>query len=398
MKIVWISHSGIQRGGAENSLVETVKALVALGHEAHVVIPSRGGLDRALMEAGASVSALPYVWWVDQPQWQTAVNRVRKTVRNLRVWPTLSKTLKASRPELVVSNTLTVPVGALAAKSAGIAHLWYIREFGKEDLNLSFDLGDRFSTSVIKRLSRFVIVNSIAVQTKFQKWIPAEKIRLNYPAVSMPVFPSRPTSFNGSLRLVLVGRTAPAKRQEDAIRAVSLLANKSIDVRLSLVGADDGEYAAFLRGLARDMNVRNRVRFIEFTKDWMSHVADAQVALMCSSSEAFGRTTIEAMKMGKPVVGASAGGTVELIKNDWNGMLYGPGRHEELADRIETLYHDGDLLRRMGSNAYEWSHASFNLEKSVNNLLGIFGEALSLNHSSSSRKDRNVSLKTRAQL
>jgi glycosyltransferase involved in cell wall biosynthesis len=47
--------------------------------------------------------------------------------------------------------------------------------------------------------------------------------------------------------------------------------------------------------------------------------------------EGFGRVTVEAMKVGRPVVGANGGGTVELIRDGWNGLFYRLGDAVDLA-------------------------------------------------------------------
>jgi glycosyltransferase involved in cell wall biosynthesis len=104
------------------------------------------------------------------------------------------------------------------------------------------------------------------------------------------------------------------------------------------------------------------VDFVPFTQNPFPHVAGADLALMCSRGEGFGRVTVEAMKLGKPVIGARSGGTVELIRDGWNGFLYPLGDIEELGRRIHVLHRDRALLKEMGSHAREWSRETFNLE------------------------------------
>ena len=56
---------------------------------------------------------------------------------------------------------------------------------------------------------------------------------------------------------------------------------------------------------------------------------------MCSRAEAFGRVTVEAMKLGLPVIGAARGATPELVRDGWNGLLYAHGDANELAGKID---------------------------------------------------------------
>ena len=54
-------------------------------------------------------------------------------------------------------------------------------------------------------------------------------------------------------------------------------------------------------------------------------IEQADIGLTCSRNEAFGRTTVEALLMGKPVIGTNTGGTVDLISDGVDGLLYPPG-------------------------------------------------------------------------
>jgi glycosyltransferase involved in cell wall biosynthesis len=116
---------------------------------------------------------------------------------------------------------------------------------------------------------------------------------------------------------------------------------------------------------------------VPFTDDPYSYFASSDVALMCSGCEAFGRVTVEAMKFGKPVIGSRAGGTRELIRDGWNGLLYEPGNPEDLAAKISRLSDHRQLLAQMGVNAKAWSHSTFRPDQYGSQLEKAFQEVLS---------------------
>ena len=99
---------------------------------------------------------------------------------------------------------------------------------------------------------------------------------------------------------------------------------------------------------------------------------------MCSHREAFGRVTVEAMKMGKPVVGAAIDATKELIQDGCNGLLYRVGDANDLAQKIGTLYHDREKLAVMSERARTWALDRFTTRRYSNDLRAIFEEALSI--------------------
>lgn len=242
-----------------------------------------------------------------------------------------------------------------------------------------FDLGDRLSFSLVRSLSDVVLVNSKAVWEKFSSRLDEGRFRLAYYSVGIGSGHESghvlPRTQNGPLNTVQVGFLAPWKRQEDAIRAVGLLVGRGLDVRLRLLGRSHRGHRSTLRRLAEELGVADRVEFLEFTPDPSPHVAAADVALMCSLNEAFGRVTVEAMKLGKPVVGADSGGTPELITDGWNGFLYRPGDAVDLSLKLEALYSDRALVEQLGANARSWATATFTEEAFASALLDAFADA-----------------------
>lgn len=65
----------------------------------------------------------------------------------------------------------------------------------------------------------------------------------------------------------------------------------------------------------------------------MQFIRMADVVLICSHWEPFGRVTVEAMLAGKPVI-AISGATVELIHDGVTGLLYDPGNYSVLANKM----------------------------------------------------------------
>jgi glycosyltransferase involved in cell wall biosynthesis len=82
------------------------------------------------------------------------------------------------------------------------------------------------------------------------------------------------------------------------------------------------------------------------------------------------------MKAGKPVIGADHGGTSELISDGLNGLKFAAGDSEDLARKIEILYHDENMRREMGERAQDWALTNFNREKFGRDLLQILEEAV----------------------
>jgi len=372
MKIVWLSHSEGLAAGAELCLWEGTRGLVSSGHDLHVIAPARGRLAERLTDSNVPVTVIPYRWWMH--------SRLRlplkRLYQNVVAAKRIAELFRQLRPDVAISNTLTIPSGAWAARQAGIPHVWYIHEFGREDHGLKFDLGKRLSLGMVSRLSDAVIVNSHAVRRKFSTAIKASRLHVIYYAVDFAIPPAAVELQEDPFRLCLIGRICAGKGQEDALRAVGRLREKGIGAYLSLVGNENADYGRFLRRLAKDLAIESQVAFVAFTEDPFAIMTRSHAALMCSRSEAFGRVTVEAMKLGKPVVGVDRGATSELIHDGKTGLLYPPGDAEALSRKIELLVRDRSLLKALGENAREWSHRTCSLETYTAALYGILKKAL----------------------
>ena len=174
---------------------------------------------------------------------------------------------------------------------------------------------------------------------------------------------------------MLVGRGAPGKGQHLALHALTLLSRAGLDLTLTLVGSGGPRYDALLASIAARAGVADRVRLVGQVADPTPYVLGADVALVPSRAEAFGRVTVEAMKLGRPVVGAASGGTLELVQDNVTGLLHPPDDSGALADQVARLYHDRALLARLGARAREWATAAFTHEQYAADLTAVLFEA-----------------------
>jgi Glycosyl transferases group 1 len=92
-------------------------------------------------------------------------------------------------------------------------------------------------------------------------------------------------------------------------------------------------------------------RFIgwQSQEDLPAHLFAADVLVMPTiAQEALGRTAVEAMAAGKPVVASRIGGLPFTVADGATGLLCEPGDPADLARKLETLLDDPALRERMG--------------------------------------------------
>jgi glycosyltransferase involved in cell wall biosynthesis len=80
----------------------------------------------------------------------------------------------------------------------------------------------------------------------------------------------------------------------------------------------------------------------------------------------------------KPVIAAKAGGALEIVSNEENGLLVGPGDPEALAGAVERLSSDAHFAGRLAKTGYESAYRRFaidsivrEIENHIRKVLGI---------------------------
>ncbi|WP_431230967.1 glycosyltransferase family 4 protein [Mycolicibacterium psychrotolerans] len=273
------------------------------------------------------------------------------------------------RPSMVLTNTMTIPSHAIAAKILGIPHHWIVREFGRDDHQLWFLFGYRRTVRLIGSLSDSVVFNSHAVERAMLELDPTMTTHVIYPAVDTELTTPPQRQPGERLRAVLVGYFSEAKGQQLAIEAIAIARNAGVDIELTLVGAGNNQP---FRAVAQRLGVDDLVTIDGPTRDVPRYWAAAHVGLMCSQSEAFGRVTVEAMRAGIPVCGTNSGGTPEIIEPGVAGLLSPAGDADALAANLIALEADEGLRRRLAQGALE-SSQRFGRDRHDGELATILG-------------------------
>lgn len=360
MKVCLITlANSVENWGAERSFLATIDALKEWGVECFVMLPSHGGLlSRELSSRGITYCVIPYKWWTSSntPLWK----RLGRTILHLAMAIPIAVKIRQWQCDIVYTNTISICVGAFAAALLGRPHVWHIREFGYEDHNWVFDLGQNLSLWLIDKLSSICIVNSKAIAQKYQQFITPSKVKVIYQSVSVTPGSLLATVTPAALfKCLIVGRLVEGKRQEDAIRAIGELVNMGVRAELYIVGEGESQYPQYLQAIVTENKLEKHVTFVGYVDNAFPFMQSADVVLVCSRCEAFGRVTVEGMLARKPVVGTRSGGTKELIQDGFNGFLYTPGDYKELAQKIRYLYEHPAVAKQMGENGRQWATSQF---------------------------------------
>jgi glycosyltransferase involved in cell wall biosynthesis len=154
------------------------------------------------------------------------------------------------------------------------------------------------------------------------------------------------------VQLLYVGRLTPEKDLPTLFRAYRKAAAQRPDRPIRLMLAGDGAYSSRMRHLApRDATFVGYVEGRALSRVY----SGADVFVFPSRVETLGNVVLEAMASGLPVIGVDQGGTVENVRDGFNGLLVPAGDADRFAEAILRLADDVALRRRLGGNARGWA-------------------------------------------
>ena len=135
--------------------------------------------------------------------------------------------------------------------------------------------------------------------------------------------------------ILMPARLTAWKGHEIAIRSLALI--KGHNLKLVIIGdlQKRFKYKKFLENLVIKLGLNDKVLFLQQTRDLPAFMMLADLVISCSKKpEAFGRTILEAQAMGRPVIAFNHGGSVELIKENKNGILSPAFNIKKFAENI----------------------------------------------------------------
>jgi glycosyltransferase involved in cell wall biosynthesis len=148
---------------------------------------------------------------------------------------------------------------------------------------------------------------------------------------------------------LFASRLSPLKRADLVLRALA----EPEAAHLRCVFGGEGEEAASLERLARDLGIGDRVRFTGRLDETslVDHLARCRAVVFVPQQEDYGFVTVEAFASAKAVITcADSGGPLELVRNGQNGVVCAP-TPAALARACGALMHDTGLAQRLGAQA-----------------------------------------------
>lgn len=149
--------------------------------------------------------------------------------------------------------------------------------------------------------------------------------------------------------LVTTGRLTHKNAIDDVIRSLTMLPDN-----ISFVIIGKGMLGESLQKLAKDLNVKDRVKFLGFVdyNDIPKYLRACDIFIRPSRSEGFGNSFIEAMASGLPVIATPVGGITDFITDKETGFFCTPDNPKSIAVAVKQIISDKKTTISVIRNAY----------------------------------------------
>ena len=376
MNILYIVHDN-KKGGAAISFIEMISR-IRREHNVYVLTPhKRGFLPHKLDEMKIPHYNAHFFWWeIAVPDNKMAayfrlfVYRVLNVYNYIEAYR-LKRMILQKDIDIIHSNSSVINFGALLSKRTGIPHIWHLREFG-EDFGFKKVVSQKRYQRELNEYADCFIAISKSLKNKFSNVIEENRIIQIYNGVDetksyeKDICPKR----SEVVKFLISGNYCKEKGQADVVKAAMELYEQGLKgFRVYLAGGGDFEEP---RRLVVENGLQNVVEFCGFIDDMQQLRKDVDVEIVACKYEAFGRVTIEAMRMSNPVIGTNTGGTPELITDGVNGFLFEYGNYIQLAECMKKYILDHTLAAKMGAKAYQTMKGKFTPDENAKRILEVY--------------------------
>ncbi len=287
--------------------------------------------------------------------------------------------------DLIHTNTILNPEGALAAVRLRLPHVWHCRELVGRDNPFPMALDGEALGRYLENHSSVLVANSRAAAAPLAPLLGSDVLEVVPNGIDFSRFRYRLRDADKTPIVVgmVGGLTAQVKKHKLLVAAAAQV-DKSLPIEWRIYGNDPSQggavrgdaYCDALHDQIAEAGLTERFRWPGYVADPVAVMDQLDILVHPADGESFGRIVVEAMAAGLPVVGVAGGGVAEIVEHDRTGLLSPVDDAAGLAANIQRVVRDKALRARLGAAGHEHAQQSYSLEAYVSGMLASYAKAL----------------------
>lgn len=345
VRTVLVANPSADLYGSDRMMLEAVCGLLDQGSRVVATCTRTGPFVRRLEALGVDVHV------TEVPVIRKSMLSPRGMLRLVRTavtaLPRMRRLIAAADADVVIANTLTLPLWTLAARSCRRPVIVYVHE-----AESSLSRAARTLLTAPLGWADGVVFNSETSRSvcRARALERRGKVRVVLNGVEGPEVVRPPRDrLEGPVRLVFIGRLSPRKGPDLLLDAAALLRSAGVEVAVDLVGDVFPGYEWYeeqLRSQVRELGLDGAVRFLGFRSPVWDVLGDADLMVVPSrGDESFGNVVIESLLSARPVIVADHSGLREAASGFGSAVRVAPDDSSALARAVRSVVQDWTHFR-----------------------------------------------------
>lgn len=247
--------------------------------------------------------------------------------------------------------------------------------------HIAMPITSRFTYRVLPHM--VVTTSEYVRQYLISEGVRPEKVVTIHTGIEIKKF--NPDTAPGNLRqeigvtaeAPLIGTVAILRRKKGyhiLLEAIPLVLNRVPHATFVFVG--DGPQKENVSGTIKQLGLSGNVFLLGMRWDIPNILKSIDIFVLPTLQEAHGGVFVEAMAMGKPVIGTNVGGVGEVIREGSNGYLVEPNNSSALAEAILKMLQDPETARSMGREGRKMVERDFTSERMCEKMYALYSSLL----------------------
>lgn len=363
--ILFVSPTGTLDNGAEISITNLMSYLVNDGHKVYNAFPNVDLTKQQDYINFCKKNNIEYFpinilkwWWYEAPGGTPGTQQqldymYRENISEIR------NIIVKNKIDVVITNTVNMFQGAIAASCERVPHIWLIHEFPFGEFGYYQE-----KIPFITNFSESIFAVSGALTKDLQERLPQRRIKSFSPFTSVKEYSVKKGE---KIRIVCVGRLTPRKNQLELLKAYSFLENLT-NYELLFIGGWDERYKSECDQFIEKNHLTN-VTFTGNVDNPWSLLTDRDICVLPAEMETFGLVYVEAVLNAIPVILSDNAGHLSAFELSKIGKIYPLNHVQELSEKIQTMIQNFDDEKTVAYQGAKIIKENYQIQKVYSDLI-----------------------------